>query len=211
MASVNLRTLHVITEPYPDAEGHLLIARDALEAGARLIQFRSKNESPAERLSLARKLRAMTRECKAILMVNDFPELAKKVDANGVHVGKNDVPVEVARKIFGKEKIVGSSANTVEEALDAVKNGADYVGFGPVFQTFSKPDAASPRGIDAVRKVRRAFDSARISVPVIAVGGINEKNALQVMEAGADGLAVVSAVSRSKNRKKTVKTLLSFI
>jgi thiamine-phosphate diphosphorylase len=122
--------------------------------------------------------------------VNDRPDIAAAVGADGVHLGQEDLPADAAREVFGSRLIVGVSARSLEEALDAEAAGADYVGVGPVYEArATKPDAAEPQGLGLVRAIRE-----RCRIPIIAIGGITADNAPEVMRAGASGVAVISAV-----------------
>jgi thiamine-phosphate pyrophosphorylase len=128
------------------------------------------------------------RRSSAAFIVNDHPDIAMAVDADGVHLGQDDLPVEEARKLMGGSRIIGVSTHSVEQARAAQSAGADYIGFGPIFTTKTK-DAGPHRGIEGLREVRKA-----VKLPVIAIGGINGGNLDNALEAGADGVAVISAI-----------------
>ncbi|MBI5229303.1 thiamine phosphate synthase, partial [Candidatus Micrarchaeota archaeon] len=189
------------------SRGHREMTRAALRGGVKVIQFRDKNASDEEMILIGRRLREITKG-KTLLIINDRVNVAKAIDADGVHLGKSDLSIAEARRILGKEKIIGASANTAEEAVAVAQKGADYIGLGPIFATPSKEDAAAPAGIEAVRKTISEFKKRRIETPLIVIGGINETNAASVLEAGAQGIAVISAVSKSKNMKEAVEKLL---
>jgi thiamine-phosphate pyrophosphorylase len=133
-------------------------------------------------------LRSITRDFDAALVVNDHPDIALAAEADGVHLGQDDLPLREARKIMGKDAIIGISTHTIEQAIIAQKDGADYIGFGPIFHTTTK-DAGSPQGTDRLREVKKHID-----IPVVAIGGINITNIRSVIEAGADAVAVASAI-----------------
>ena len=183
--------LHVIT----DAEAsrgrtHLQVAEAAIAGGADVLQLRDKNASTGRLYREALQLRRITRDAKVPFIVNDRLDIALAVDADGLHVGQSDLPASVARKLLGPGKILGVSAETVEEAVQAEKDGADYLGVGPVFEARgTKPDAGEPVGVDRIARIRR-----HCRLPIVAIGGINADNARQVREAGADGAAVISAI-----------------
>lgn len=178
------------------------VVRAALKGGATAIQLRAKSASTEEMLRLGRELRRITREAGALFIVNDRPDVALAVDADGVHVGQEDVPVAVARRIVG-EKIVGASAGDIREAREAEAQGADYLGVGSVFSTASKSDAGEPIGLEALNRICRA-----VRVPVMGIGGINAENARGVMEAGAKGVAVISAVVAADDVERAARQLL---
>ncbi len=175
----------------------------ALKAGIRFIQFRQKEGTRREIYEEAWKFRKLTRYFNAVLIVNDHADIALAVDADGVHLGQEDLPLREARRIMGK-KIVGISTHNPEQAREAVEGGADYIGFGPVFRTDTK-DAGEPKGVDSLRLIKQTAD-----IPVIAIGGINIENIESVMDAGADGVAVASAICRgnvAENAEKFVRFL----
>ncbi len=159
----------------------------ALRAGITFVQYRQKEGTKREIYEEAAKLRKLTRHFNATLIINDHADIALAVDADGVHLGQDDLPLAEARKIMG-EKIVGISTHDLVQARDATKGGADYIGFGPVFETKTK-DAGKPRGLDNLRLIKQ-----NVSVPVIAIGGINTGNIGAVLRAGADAVAVSSAI-----------------
>ncbi|MFQ5886856.1 MAG: thiamine phosphate synthase [Anaerolineae bacterium] len=182
--------LYVITDAkLSRGRSHLEVAQAAIEGGASIIQFRDKEMTTRQLVETAGKIKELTEEAGIPLIVNDRLDVALAVDADGVHVGQDDMPAALARQLIGPHKILGVSASTVEEALQAEKDGADYVSASPVFTTPTKPDTPPPTGLEGLRAIVEA-----VNLPVIAIGGINEKNAAEVMEAGAQGVAVISAV-----------------
>jgi len=183
-------TLYVITDAkLSRGRSHLEVAQAAIEGGTSIIQFRDNEMTTRQLVETAEKIKELTEEADIPLIVNDRLDVALAVDADGVHVGQDDMPADMARQLIGPHKILGVSASTVEEALQAEKDGADYVSASPVFTTPTKPDTPPPTGLEGLRAIVEA-----VNLPVIAIGGINEKNAAEVMEAGAQGVAVISAV-----------------
>jgi thiamine-phosphate diphosphorylase len=183
--------LHVLTDAKASrGRSHLQVAEAAIAGGADVIQLRDKEAASGRLYREALELRKLTRGRKVPFIVNDRLDIALAVDADGVHVGQSDLPASVVRKVMGPGKILGVSVDTVEEAVRAEKDGADYLGVGPVFEARgTKPDAGPPLGVDGIARIRR-----HCRLPIVAIGGINAGNALQVREAGADGAAVISAV-----------------
>lgn len=182
--------LYIITDQrISHGKSHLEVAEAAIMGGATIIQFRDKEMKDEEAIEVCRKIHKLTREKGIPFIVNDRVEVAKAVDAEGVHLGQEDAPLNFARKVLGKEKIIGISVETVEEALKAVEEGADYLGVGPIYPTATKPDAGSELGISRLKEIK---DS--VNIPIVAIGGINEDNLAEVLKAGADGIAVISAV-----------------
>jgi len=162
----------------------------ALEEGVRLIQYREKNGARRQMFETAKKLREITTRHDAALIVNDEIDLALAVKADGVHLGQDDLPVWVARKVLGKEAVIGISTHHWSEAIQAESDGADYVGIGPIFQTQTKRASISPLGITMITEVRK-----RVRLPIFAIGGIRLSRISEIMAAGADGVAVVSAIA----------------
>jgi len=191
--------IYLITDRVISGLSHALIGRLAIKNGIRIIQLREKLMSKKELHHEALALRSLTRRHRAIFIVNDYIDIALSADADGVHLGQEDMPLEEARKIMGKKKIIGISTHSLKQALAAEKGGADYIGFGPVFNTSSK-DAGSPKGLKALKELRN-----HIKIPIVAIGGITSENVLSVLEAGADTVAVMSAVLKGDIKKNTKK------
>lgn len=161
----------------------------AIRGGADAIQLRAKEETAREQLALGRELRALTRETGTLLIVNDRADLAVALEADGVHVGQDDLPPELARRIVGPGRIVGVSASSLDEALAGRDAGADYLGVGDIYGTTTKLDAGAPVGPALIAAI-----TGRVDLPVVGIGGINAGNVAAVLAAGAAGVAVVSAV-----------------
>jgi thiamine-phosphate pyrophosphorylase len=160
-----------------------------LKAGIRFIQYREKDLTRREIYEEAMRLRKLTSRFDAALIINDHADIALAVDAEGVHLGQDDLPLKEARKIMGK-KVVGISTHNLEEAKEAEREGADYIGFGPIFHTTTK-DAGIPKGVDSIRSIRQ-----NVSVAVVAIGGITVDTIGAVIHAGADAAAVATAVCK---------------
>jgi thiamine-phosphate pyrophosphorylase len=158
-----------------------------LEAGVRWVQYREKNKSKREMYYEALKLRELTRRFHACFVVNDYADLALAVDADGVHLGQDDLPYEEARHLMGN-RIIGISTHSLAEAFEAERMGADYIGFGPLFPTETK-EAGAPKGVDGLREI-----TGSVKLPVIAIGGIKAANAASVFAAGCYGIAVSSGL-----------------
>lgn len=182
--------LCVITDAnlVPDRD-HVAIAEAALEGGADMIQLRDKTRSLRDLLPQARAIQALCRSRGALFIVNDRVDLALAADADGAHVGQEDLPAASARRLLGPRRLMGVSTHSLAQAEAARQAGADYIGFGPMFATGTKETGYTPRGLDALRGIRRA-----VSLPVLAIGGIGLENVSLVIEAGATAPAVISAV-----------------
>jgi thiamine-phosphate diphosphorylase len=183
--------LHVVTDAKVSrGRSHLEVAEAAIAGGADVLQLRDKEASGGRLYREALQLRKLTRDAKVPFIVNDRLDIALAVDADGVHVGQSDLPASVVRGVMGPGKILGVSVDTVEEAVQAEKDGADYLGVGPVFEARgTKPDAGEPVGLDRIARIRR-----HCRIPIVAIGGINADNVRRVREAGADAVAVISAI-----------------
>jgi thiamine-phosphate pyrophosphorylase len=165
------------------------IAERAIAGGADIIQLRDKSGDPRDTLLTARRLSELTRKSGTLFIVNDRLDIAMACGADGVHLGQGDMQPGTARQLAPPGFIIGVSVGTVEEALVAVHEGADYLALSPTFATFSKNDAGPGHGLRRLREIRRA-----ISIPLVAIGGISCGNVHEVIAAGADGIAVISAV-----------------
>lgn len=185
--------LYVITdETISGGRSHAGIARQAALGGADVIQLRDKTCSTLELLRTARDLRSIIRKSGTLFIVNDRLDVAMASGADGVHFGQDDMRVSTARQLAPPGFIIGVSVGTTGEAMEAERDGADYLAISPTFSTASKDDAGPGRGLDRLREIRGA-----VSIPVIAIGGINRGNVRDVIAAGADGVAVISAVVAS--------------
>lgn len=169
------------------------VVEEALQGGATFVQIREKELPYREFLRLAKAVKKITDDYHVPYVVNDEVELAKEVDADGVHIGQSDKELTEARRLLGEDKIIGVSVQTVEQALEAEKNGADYLGVGSVFTTSTKLDADSVP-METLRKICDA-----VSIPVVAIGGITKNNIAKLQKTGIDGVAVVSAVFAAEN------------
>lgn len=179
----------VVDRAFAAGRGEEEIVVAAARGGATAVQLRSKELTARQLYLTGLSLRRLTRELGLLFIVNDRVDVALAVDADGVHLGQDDLPLEAARRLMGRRRIIGISVDTVEEAERAQRGGADYLGAGPVFATSSKADAGPVMGPEGLREICRA-----VRIPVVGIGGVNAQNARRVVEAGAAGVAVISAV-----------------
>ncbi len=177
-------------------------ARLCYEGGADVVQLRAKNVDGGELLTVAKEMQKIAEEHCKYFIVDDRVDVAVLAGADGVHIGQSDIPVTEARRLCGDHMIIGVSVSNVEEAIKAVEGGADYLGVGPIFSTKTKSDAGDALGLDAIYDIRKAVD-----VPIVGIGGINRGNLLDVIHAGADGVAVVSAIMAQKDIKAAAHEL----
>ncbi len=174
---------------------------ECIYGGATFIQLREKNISEDEYTKIAREIKKITDSYKIPFVINDNINVALSADADGVHVGQNDTSPAKARSLIGERKILGVSVQTVNQAIEAEKSGADYLGVGAVFSTSTKPDA------DIVDFQNLKAICQSVNIPVIAIGGINAENMSQLKNSGICGVAVVSAIFAQKNIKEATKKL----
>jgi thiamine-phosphate pyrophosphorylase len=178
---------------------------EAILGGVTLVQLREKEISSKEYLELAQRVKEVTDRHDIPLIINDRLDIALAIDADGVHLGPEDLPVPIARRLLGDGKIIGASAASVEEALLLQAQGADYLGVGALFPTATK-QGTEKVGLDDLRRIKSA-----VHISVVAIGGINAKNAKPVIETGVDGVAVVSAIMAQPDIREATRQLLSML
>jgi thiamine-phosphate pyrophosphorylase len=184
----------------------LQIIGEAVAGGSTIIQLRTKKKATREFLQIVMRATELLRPRKVPLIINDRVDIALACGADGVHLGQDDMPLPYARRLLGNKKLIGITASNPAEAVAAEKEGADYVGVGPVFLTSSKVDVPPVLGLDGLREIR-----GKIRLPILAVGGINVSNAGQVISAGADGVAVIRAIAASNNPRQAATELIEAI
>jgi thiamine-phosphate pyrophosphorylase len=203
----NIGVLHVITDTTLQSRfTHTELAELAIQGGADTVQFRQKQGTTRELIAIAEAMRTVCEQHKVPLIVNDRADIALAVGATGAHFGQDDMPVSIGRRILSAESIIGASARTEEKILEAITEGADYIGFGPIYGTTSKADAEMAKGLE---RLRRMCDIA--ACPVIAIGGIGIETAGDVIRAGAHGIAVISAVCAHPEPHIATQALLNEI
>jgi len=198
------KALYVITDRMlSKGRSHLEVMSSAIAGGAKIIQLRGKECTARELVEEGLALRELTKRKGVLFIVNDRVDIALAIDADGVHLGQDDLSTKLARKILGNDKIIGVSTGNAEEAIQAVEDSADYVSVGPVFSTTTKLDAGESVGIQIVTEVKK-----RINVPVVAIGGITKDNIAQLARVGADCAAVISAVVAADDVEAAARRLL---
>jgi len=199
--------LYVVTdETVAGGRAHEEIARMALAGGADVIQLRDKRMSGRELLTTGRRISALTKASGALFMVNDRLDIALACGADGVHLGQGDLRVDTARELAPRNFIIGVSVGSVEEARSAFAEGADYVAVSPVFATNSKNNAGPGHGLALIIRIRQ-----ETRAPVIAIGGVDETNVREVLSAGADGVAVISAVVGKQDIEQAARNIREII
>jgi thiamine-phosphate pyrophosphorylase len=201
---------HYLTQDLPGIS-HRQLTQIACENGIRWIQLRVKNKSFDEWLQIAFDVKEICEKYTAVLIVNDNVEIAKRVNADGVHLGKNDLPVAEARKILGKKKIIGGSANSFNDIKLNFENGVDYSGIGPFRFTQTKENLSPVLGLEQIKIIRQQCVNENILLPLIAIGGIRLNDVDDLLNTGIYGIAVSSAINLSDNKSFTIKSFLNKI
>lgn len=200
--------LYVVTDSsLSRGRTHAEVARLAYEGGAETVQLRMKNACGRSMLAQAKEIQEIAYEMNRIFIVNDRVDIAMASGADGVHLGQDDMPLKDARLLMGYEAIIGITVSNVEEAVEAYEGGADYLGIGSIFTTTTKPDAGQGIGLDAIVNIREAVPD----IMLVAIGGINQGNIKDVIRAGADAAAVVSAVVAQEDIRKAAHDLRDMI
>jgi thiamine-phosphate pyrophosphorylase len=176
-------------EKFSNGRSNIEVVREMLDAGVKLVQYREKEKKAGAKLEECRAIREMTREAGAAFIVNDDIDIAILVGADGVHVGQEDLPVECVRELVGPDMAIGLSTHSPEQARDAIRRGADYIGVGPIFRTYTKDDVVDPVGFEYLDYVVANHD-----IPFVAIGGIKEHNLGEVVRHGARCAALVTEI-----------------
>ncbi|TKT88634.1 thiamine phosphate synthase [Dyadobacter frigoris] len=178
---------------------HLGSIQTALDAGCRWIQLRVKDQSFEDVLKLAEKAKTFCDSYQAKLIINDFPFIAKEINAYGLHLGLNDMPIEFARKIVGEKMIIGGTANTLEHVVNQIKEGADYIGLGPFRFTSTKQNLSPILGLEGYRNITASLKELVLSIPMFAIGGITQEDIQEISETGMYGVAISGSIINAKN------------
>ena len=205
-AAVSNLRLMLITDRNLLKRQFLDTIRQALKGGVTTVQLREKGLATHELYSLACELRKITSDFKVNFIVNDRVDIALAVEADGVHLGWQSLPFGIVRKLLGFEKLIGISTHNRQEALQAQDNGADYITFGPVFDTPSKAGLLKPTGVEEIQKLKK-----EIHIPIVSLGGINERNVEAVLDGGADGIAVISSIMQADDPEDAARCLCNKI
>lgn len=196
--------LYAILDPAQAKDRSLFyVLTDLLAGGARIIQLRAKDLTSSEFYRLAIEARDLTRRAGCLFIVNDRVDIAMVSHADGVHLGQDDLPLAVARRLMGREKIIGISTHDLAQGEEAEREGADYIGFGPIFGTATKHTGYSARGIETLRQMCKT-----VNVPIVAIGGVTESNVQQVWDAGANAAAIITDIMGAEDVMEKVKRIL---
>ncbi len=184
----------------------LEIVKTAVYGGTTIVQLREKDCSTRDFIEQALTVKKFLKARGVPLLINDRVDVAQAIAADGVHLGQTDMPLEIAKKILGDSMIIGISAESLEDAIEAERGGADYLGISPIYATPTKTDTASPLGLKGLREIRNA-----VKLPLVGIGGLNKDNAAEVIRHGADGVAVVSAIVAADDPAAAAKELKQVI
>ncbi len=182
------------------------IVRAAVDGGATVVQLREKDCSTREFIEQAMAIKNFLKDRGVPLIINDRVDVAQAVEADGVHLGQTDMPLGTAKRILGDSMIIGISAESLQDAVEAEKGGADYLGVSPIYATPTKTDTAPPLGLEGLREIRKA-----VRIPLVGIGGLNRDNAAEVIRSGADGVAVVSAIVAADDPQMAASDLRQMI
>ncbi len=200
---MKIEKLHYITQSL-NGKSHADMAREACQAGVKWVQLRIKDSNEKQMLSEAERVLAICKVYGAKFIMNDHVELAKFIQADGVHLGKSDMRPEVARKILGDEVIIGGTANTLEDIISLHAQGVDYIGLGPLRFTDTKANLSPILGFSGYKDIIRQLIEKGIETPIIAIGGIQVEDVEELMRVGVHGIAVASLINHSEQKKQTI-------
>lgn len=187
--------LYCITaEEYSLGRSNIEVVKQWIAAGIKVIQYREKDKSMKVKYQECQVIREMTKQAEVTFIINDDIDLAMMLKADGVHIGQDDFPIEKVRELIGSQMIIGISTHSPEQAQQAVKSGADYIGVGPIFKTSTKKDVCQPVGVKYLEYVVENID-----IPFVVIGGITESNVAEVIERGASCIAMVTEITKSQD------------
>lgn len=196
----SLTDLYCLTsEEHSLGRNNVEVVKEMIEAGVKIIQYREKDKSKLAKYQECKAIRKLTRKHEVIFIVNDDLDLALLVEADGVHIGQDDLPLEAVRKLVGNEMLIGVSTHSPEQAQQAIQGGADYIGVGPIFKTHTKKDVCDPVGFEYLEYVVK-----NVLIPFVAIGGIKEHNIGEIVSRGARCIAMVTEIVGAKNIREKI-------
>ncbi|MDR1721072.1 MAG: thiamine phosphate synthase [Endomicrobium sp.] len=195
--------LYAITaENFSNGKDNIRVVKEMLDAGIKILQYRDKYKSKLEKFKQCETIRKLTLDYGCFFIINDDIDIALALQSEGIHLGQDDLPITEARKIVGDNIVIGLSTHSSEQALSAVKHGADYIGVGPIYKTFTKDNGVNPVGLEYLH-----FCVKNIKIPKVAIGGIKLSNLLEVCKYKPDNICMVTEITLSKNIKLTIKNV----
>ena len=207
MTEISLQFITHFTERY----SYLDSVRIALEGGCKWIQLRMKEASTEEIIPIAKEAKAMCHKYGATFIIDDHVELVKLIEADGVHLGKNDMPIAEARKLLGRNYIIGGTANSFEDVQKHYENGADYIGCGPFRFTTTKKNLSPVLGLEGYQRIVSQMKEAGINLPLVAIGGITRDDLLSLVQTGITGIALSGSILRAESPIQEMKTIIQTI
>ena len=193
MNNLEIRNYYFVTDSILSKKGIYNDAEAAINAGCRIVQYREKNKSTKEMIKEAKKIKNICNG-RAIFLIDDRVDVALAVNADGIHIGQDDIPYNVARVLLGNDKIIGLTVHNLKESIEAKKLGVDYIGLAPIFKTDTKEDTRNPIGVNIIKTVKK-----NVNIPLVAVGGINKKNLCDVIHSGAEAVVSIHAILNSND------------
>ncbi|MDP3764982.1 MAG: thiamine phosphate synthase [Nanoarchaeota archaeon] len=198
--------LYLITDSKLTRKNAIEDVKAAIKGGVKIVQYREKEASAKQMIAEASIIKKLCRKNNVLFIVNDRIDIAVAVNADGVHMSEEDMPYKYARKLLGKDKIIGLSAHSLKQALQNQKLGADYTSIGPIYYTTTKKPAKAPIGLEPIMQLKN-----KLKIPLVAIGGINEANIENVLKAGAKNIAVISGIVAKYDVEGTVRNLIKII
>lgn len=189
-------------EEYSNGRCNIEVVKEMIASGVKIIQYREKGKKLLEKYNECMKIRELTGEAEVTFIVNDDIDIAMMVKADGVHIGQDDLPVEKVRELVGDEMIIGVSTHSPEQAQDAIRRGADYIGVGPIYKTFTKKDVCEPVGLEYLD-----YAVKNVNIPFVAIGGIKEHNIHEVRSRGARCIAMVTEIVGAEDIRKKIESI----
>lgn len=196
---------YLVTDSSLSKKGIFSDVENAIKAGCRIVQYREKNKDTKTMINEARQIKKICNN-KALFLINDRLDVALAVNADGIHIGQNDIPYKSARELLGENKIIGFTVHNADEAIEAEKLGVDYIGVAPIFKTDTKDDIKTPCGVEMIKRIRN-----QIKVPIVAVGGITKFNVQEVIDSGADSIVSIKPVISSDDVYSEVFDFINII
>ena len=201
------KELYCITaEEFSNGKDNIQVVKELIDSGVKIIQYREKDKKSLYKYEECKKIRELTREAGVTFILNDDIDIAILVNADGVHIGQEDIPIKKVRELVGNDMFIGLSTHSPEEAQSAIANGADYIGVGPIFKTSTKKDVCDPLGFEYLEYV-----SKNIDIPFVAIGGIKEHNVSEVLNHGAKCVCMISEIVGSEDIGLKVKRIKNII
>ncbi len=196
----------ITAEKFSNGKTNIEVVKEMIEAGINMIQYREKEKTKLAKYKECVEIRRMTKEAGVTFIINDDVDIALLVKADGVHIGQDDLPIEQVRKLVGDEMMIGVSTHSSKQAQEAVTKGADYIGVGPLFKTYTKDNVVDPVGLEYLEYV-----IAHLTIPFVAIGGIKEHNIVEVKNKGAKTICLVTEIVQAEDIGAKVKKLVKLI